>query len=466
MKEQDKFLNDTESLCPHCLSRVPAAKVLRGENVYMIKNCPVHGSFETVLWKGTPDYITWNRPKIPSQPKTCFTEISKGCPFDCGLCPDHRQHSCTVLLEVTQRCNLGCSFCFADAGINSSADPGMQTIESWFKTILATGGPYNIQISGGEPTLRDDLPEIISLGRSLGFQFIQLNTNGLRLAEDPNFVQKLKDSGLSSVFLQFDGTDDDIYLALRGRALLEKKLAAIQQCTEKNIGVVLVPTLVPGVNVNNIGSIIKLAVSYLPHVRGVHFQPVSYFGRYPEQPKDDSRITIPEVIQEIERQSNGQIKAESFKPPGCENSLCSFHGNFVRLPDGTLQPWTKREGCCSKPEKAAEGAAKARNFVAKYWSAPLILKPNTSYNESNYSIFDTFLEQVRTSSFSISGMAFQDAWNLDLERLRDCCIHVVSQEGKLIPFCAYNLTDSKGRPLYRQRRSQYGNDSPAKLDRP
>lgn len=454
MSEQGLLLSNTESVCPHCLRRLPAQKLMQGDKVYLVKDCPEHGTVKTLLWQGAPAYQSWARPKIPSQPKACFTEVSQGCPFDCGLCPDHRQHSCTVLLEITQRCNLGCSYCFANAGTSPAADPDLATIKGWFEHILLAGGPFNIQLSGGEPTLRDDLPEIISLGKSLGFNFMQLNTNGLRLAEDLSFVQRCQEAGLASVFLQFDGTTDDIYQTLRGRSLCKQKLAAIEHCRQCNLGVVLVPTLVPGVNNQQIGAIIDLALSHLPTVRGVHFQPVSYFGRYPEPPADYDRLTIPEVIREIEQQSGGKIKTESFKPPGCENALCSFHGNFLLLPDGELRPWTKHEGCCGTVERAEEGAAKARSFVAKYWSAPQVKTVSLGTSGGNFALWDAFIERAKTHAFSISGMAFQDAWNLDLERLRDCCIHVLSPENKLIPFCAYNLTDSQGQALYRQVRQR------------
>ena len=115
MRGEGTSLDRTESLCPRCLKRIPAEKVMRGDKIYLVKSCPEHGSFEAILWRGQPDYLSWIRPKVPSQPKICFTQVEKGCPFDCGLCPGHRQHSCTVLLEVTQRCNLTCPLCFADA---------------------------------------------------------------------------------------------------------------------------------------------------------------------------------------------------------------------------------------------------------------------------------------------------------------------------------------------------------------
>lgn len=445
------ILATTQSVCPVCLARIPACRVAHGNDVYLEKTCPQHGFFQTILWRGQPDFTGWMRPKIPTSPQNPFTSTEAGCPFDCGLCPDHRQHTCTALLEVTQRCNLRCPVCFAAAGETCPPDPELAVIAGWFRRILQSGGPCNIQLSGGEPSLRDDLPEIVALGRSLGFSFIQLNTNGLRLATDPAYFEALVVAGLSSVFLQFDGVDDAIYQQLRGANLLTLKKAAIEACAQLGVGVVLVPTLVPGVNTDHIGQIIHFARQHSPTVRGVHFQPISYFGRYPQPPTNAHRLTIPEIIQAIEAQTGGAVKQTHFKPPGCENALCSFHGNFVVMPDDRLAAWTQHrpQACCAPPEDAAKGAAQARHFVSKYWagidSIPLV--------EANHGPslggWDELLARAQTHAFSISGMAFQDGWNLDLERLRDCCIHTVSPDGRIIPFCAYNLTSQTGQSLYR-----------------
>jgi uncharacterized radical SAM superfamily Fe-S cluster-containing enzyme len=331
----------------------------------------------------------------------------------------------------------------------------METIRSSFERLLLIGGPYNVQLSGGEPTLRDDLPEIIRLGRSLGFDFIQVNTNGLRLAKDPGYAKELKDAGAASIFLQFDGLEDAVYERLRGRALLQQKLRAVEHCADHGLAVVLVPTLTPGINDRQIGDIINYGLRNAPAVRGVHFQPVSYFGRYPTAPKDEMRITIPEILRAIEGQTQGRIKVDHFKPPGCEHSWCSFHGNFVLLEDGRLQAWTQHTpgASCCKPQSAEAHAVKARQFVKRFWATP---KAVTAVSAAKLVLpslggWDMFLERARTHSFCISGMAFQDAWNLDLERLKDCCIHVVHPDGRIIPFCAYNLTDSRGRALYRPK---------------
>lgn len=446
------ILGTTESVCPVCLRRIRAARVAEDDKVYLTKTCPDHGRFKTLIWRGQPSYQAWSVFKHPSRPPVCATATQRGCPFDCGLCPAHRQHSCCVLLEVTQRCNLHCPVCFAAAG-GTEADPGLDVIEDWYRTLLANGGPYNIQLSGGEPTLRDDLPEIIALGRALGYEFFQLNTNGLRLARDPAYVKRLRQAGLNCVFLQFDGLEDIVYERLRGKALFAEKLAALRHCVAEQIGVVLVPTLVPGINTQEIGKIIQFALEAMPGVRGVHFQPISYFGRYPHEPRDDERITIPEIIREIEGQTGGKIKVADFHPPMAENAHCSFHGNFVLLDSGELMAWAEEGGgCCGKPRTAAEGAAKARAFVAKHWSAP---QDGAAASEEGYgsdlnlASLDAFIGRVQKYSLSISGMAFQDAWNLELDRLRECFIHVVSPDKRIIPFCAYNLTDISGRPLHR-----------------
>lgn len=443
------ILSETESLCPECFKKIPAMRVAHGDEIFLEKRCPDHGAFKTVIWRGTPDFSQWSRPKIPSAPKASLTPVDKGCPFDCGLCPDHGQHTCTALLEITQRCNMKCPVCFAAANDTApEQDPDMETVRFWYRQVKKASGSCNIQLSGGEPTMREDLPEIIALGREMGFEFIQLNTNGLRLSEEKGLARRLKKAGLSSIFLQFDGTDDAIYKKTRGRSLYKEKQRAIDHCRDAGIGVVLVPTLVPGVNDAEIGRIIDFGLRHAPAIRGVHFQPVSYFGRYPTPPADRDRITIPEVIQNIETQTKGRIRADHFRPPGCEHSLCSFHGNFMIMPDETLKPLTHetKKSCCA-PVIAQEGARQAISSVARQWAFPI--HPDGDATKRPQDDFDIFLNRAKTHIFAISGMAFQDAWNLDIERLKGCCIHTVSPDGRLIPFCAYNVTTSQGRSLYR-----------------
>ena len=438
----NRIISQTQSLCPVCLKRIDAVIIKKGKNCVMKKTCPVHGTFETTVWKGGIPMEGWKLTKERAKIKNPLTEIRKGCPYDCGLCAEHRQHTCTALIEVTQRCNLNCHFCFADSKSGFDADPSIDQINSLYDSVLKSSGVCNIQLSGGEPTLRDDLPQIIRNGKEKGFGFIQVNTNGIRLAEDERFVEELKTARLDSLFLQFDGTDDSIYRKLRGRDLLALKIKAIENCKKYGVGVVLVPTLVPDVNVSNIGEIIDFALNNIEAVRGVHFQPVSYFGRIPHPPEDKDRITLPELMEEIEKQTDGRIKASSLKPPQCENSFCSFHGRFLYQGSGKLLKLTGDS--CGCVQKAEEGAVKAKVYVSNNWSSR---GPESRRDKTD--AWDRILDRIKNYSFNISAMAFQDVWNVDLNRVMDCCIHVVSPEGKLIPFCMYNITNTEGKSLYR-----------------
>ncbi len=347
--EGGTILGVTESVCPVCLQRIAAERVAEDDAVFLRKSCPEHGEYRAVIWRGLSTYKAWGGDsRTPARPAVCGAAIDKGCPFDCGLCPDHRQHTCCVVLDVTERCNLACPVCFASAGAAPKPDPNLDEIEAWCSALMASGGPFNIHLSGGEPTVRHDLPEIIRRIRALGFSYIQLNTNGLRLAAEKEYAGELKEAGLTCVFLQFDGITDEVFEKIRGRRLLETKLAAIQNCGEQELGVVLVPTLIPGVNTDQIGGMLRTAIALAPAVRAVHFQPISYFGRYPAAPREADRITIPEVIQLIEEQTEGQFTAANFYPASGENPYCSFHGKFWLYPDGRVVPTARPAvvSCC------------------------------------------------------------------------------------------------------------------------
>jgi 7,8-dihydro-6-hydroxymethylpterin dimethyltransferase len=432
-------LQETQSVCPECLRRTPARKVTQGSDIYLEKTCPEHGSFRTIVWRGSPGFESWLQQSAPPKP----SPLPHDCPGGCAACAAHGQQPCCVLLEVTQSCDLACTFCFASAGGSTELDPSLKTIKGWYARLLEAGGPFNVQLSGGEPCLRDDLPEIVAMGQSMGFPFIQVNTNGLRIARDSAYLERLAAAGLSTVYLQFDATDDTVYERLRGARLFDLKRQAIEQCIKLKIGIVLVATIVPRINTHELGSIIKFALQYSPALRGVHFQPVSYFGRYGRTPENAGRITLPEVMQAIAAQTGGLVNVSALRPAASEHTLCSFHGNYVNMPDGRLQPLGNNgpSDCCTP-----SSAAKARNFVARAWSYP---RPAQATAGLSLGGWDDFLERALTHLFTISGMAFQDAWTLDLERLHRCHIFVMSPKGNLVPFCIYNLTSSSGQSLYR-----------------
>ncbi|SHJ25708.1 radical SAM (seleno)protein TrsS [Parasporobacterium paucivorans] len=437
------LIGETQSVCPVCLARIKAQKIRYGEDVYLSKTCSEHGDFSTLIWKGLPSYHSWSPVRNPVSDIHSITERKNGCPYDCGICPDHRQHGCCVLLEVTRNCNLHCPICFASSGESADRDPTLEEIEQWYMLLKEAGGSFNIQISGGEPSLRDDIPEIIEMGKRLGFPFFQLNTNGIRLAADTDYVGKLKNAGLDCVYLQFDSLRDDVLERIRGKRLNDLKKKAIENCAAYGLGVVLVPTLVKGLNTEEVGEILRFAIEKMPHVRGVHFQPVSYFGRYPDD--STARYTLPELLRDIEAQTEGKMKVGDFKPGTAENPYCSFNGSFLLNPDETLSVLRKAEGSCCSTENKSE---KSRKYVSSKWKGAADHTEVVSRNQIPETL-DEFIKRTKQYTFVVSAMAFQDAWNLDLERLKECYIHVVSPDRRIIPFCAYNLTGTDGVSLYR-----------------
>lgn len=435
------IIRRTHSVCPLCLKRLPADVTLKDDQYFLEKKCPEHGNFATVIWRGQPELLDWM-----GNPQEMGTDENPNCPQGCGICADHRQGTCCVLLEVTGRCNLNCRHCFAESSASSSSsDPSLSQVKTWIDDITKSGRAF-MQLSGGEPTVRDDLPQIVAHAKSAGCEYVQLNSNGLRLAEDEKCVADLAEAGLSFVFMQFDGTSDEIYLNLRGRKLLEAKMKAIENCGRHNIGVTLVPTLVPGVNSDDIGGIIKLALANSPYVRGVHFQPVSYFGRYPEIPDDRARITLPETLRAIYGQTEGLVPPGSITSSHCDHPRCGFHSAYINL-GGRLKPLTKpAENCCCSITPAETN----RHYVGRRWKMPeqpkglnIPMAPRKQIDENDLTSLDGFINAVEEFSFTISAMAFQDAYTLDIERLRQCSLHVYAN-GALVPFCAHYLTAQTG----------------------
>ena len=422
-QHEGMVIGKTRSICPICGNQVNAKRILRDGEIYLEKTCPNHGDFSTVIWRGPHDFRSWYGNIQPIR-----EDENLGCPSNCGLCGEHLQKTCCVLYEITRRCNLNCSFCFANGGIDE--DIPITKIKKDLEEIIKPGQTF-LQLSGGEPTMRNDLPEIIAYAKELGCTYIQLNSNGIRIGEDEAFIKECARAGLSFLFMQFDGTNDEINVCLRGKPLLQYKEKAIKNCAKHNIGVILVPTLVPGVNTLDIGNIIAFAIKRVPMVRGVHFQPVSFLGRYPKAPKNEDRYTLGELLSAISKQTNGSISFDNILPSHCDHPLCGFHAGFIAMEEGNLVPLTypKNKGCCGKTT-----AAQNREYIGHRWS-----KPSDDDIDCDSDDFDVFIRQARNRAFTITAMAFQDAYNLDIERLRQCSLHVF-EDGKFIPFCARYLT--------------------------
>lgn len=439
-------IGNTHSLCPVCFTPLKAERVMRGDDLFLEKNCPAHGPTSAIIWRGTsPSYEDWDQGETGAGPGVFQRESVRGCPMDCGLCPEHAAPTCTVLMEVTERCNLGCPICFARSTDNRQPDTDMATIKSMLGAVIRAGGPYPLQISGGEPTVRDDLPEIVALAKSYGFPHVQINTNGLRIGSNPDFLSDLKEAGTDLIYLQLDGVSDEVYRTIRGRELADRKISALDNCSRLQIGVQLVPTLIRGTNDHELGAIIDLAKDYMPTVKGVHFQPMSYFGRYHSAPSNDVRMTTPDVLHGLEEQTGGEVAVAHFIPRRKHDSHCGFSAYYVLGKDGRLKATTR-----FSPKKkqlvplSMSPAEHVRDFITKksrFIEEPPPCECTQAATTTN------LLSRANTHGLSVTGMPFMDAWTLDLERLRNCCVHVIRNDGRMIPFCSNYLTNTCGQRL-------------------
>jgi 7,8-dihydro-6-hydroxymethylpterin dimethyltransferase len=442
-------LRKTDSLCPVCLRRIPARVVSEDGKVFLEKTCPHHGFFRVIVWRDTAEsYLQWAdyggawKGIVKDQ---VITAVEASCPFDCGICPLHEQGTATAAIMTTNRCNLSCPICFTHEGDTPLYEPDQADIEKMLRAVYDRCGNIPIEFCGGEPTVRADLPDLVHLATNIGFNHIQVNTNGIQIARETGYLSRLKSAGATTIYLQFDGVGDQVYRQTRGKDLYTEKCRALQVCLEVKIGVILVPTIVPGVNFHQIGQIINFAKEWVPTVKGVYFQPISYFGKYPSTPGDQDRVTIPDMLEAIEDQTQGEILRENFIPPACEHPFCSFSGFAIVCENGKLAPTTHL-----RPRRMDEaGVEHARQFTKKTWRYQDMMSETTQQASPNQmSTYEVLSQQIRQKSLFISGMLFQDVWNLDLERLKRCCIHIVTQDKHMIPLCAKYLTSSSGKRLY------------------
>ena len=457
-----KKLSEVQSICTVCNRPVRAWYTDRDGKVFLEKECVEHGSFKALISNNTNDYLKWiESPVVNIPPQKAMKEGSVDqCPLNCGVCDKHMQTACCVLIDITKRCNQHCPYCFARANENDMAakEPSLEELDHKFRLLRELGEeerPFNIQLSGGEPTVRNDLPEIIKMARDKGFEYIQINTNGRRLAMEEGYAHILKEAGATVIFMQFDGTNDDIYMITRGEPLLEIKQRAIKNCEKAGLAVTLVPTVIDGVNLDNIGEMMDFMIENVNVVKGIHFQPVSFFGRHPEEDNStgdfEGRVTMFDVLHKLEEQ-RPQFKYSDYCPISTGHTLCCFYSTYIKEPDGsvrcTLTPAKKAAGvaCCDVSSMSHRDkmdiVKKDRDYVLEKWEVATPEEVKNAENKYTSSMdimsMDEFLTYYRRNTFTVTGMAFQDATNLDAERVKRCRVQVLSEDDRLIPFCAYN----------------------------
>lgn len=444
-----KIVMETESLCPECLKVIKAEYIEENGKIYLRKKCTEHGEYKVLAWSDAEGYVKWMKQSVHAVKNSDKAPISKGCPFDCGFCRQHEGKTCTAVLEVTYRCNMNCEICFADTEKNSY-EPDLDKIRRMYEVAYKHGGDCSIQISGGEPTVREDISEIIRMGKDMGFSHIQVNTNGIRLANEPDYAFMLKEAGADLIYLQFDSLRDEVYKVIRGREMLDIKLKAIENCSKAGLGVMLVPVMVNGVNNQEIGNLIRFAKSKMPYVKGVHFQPVSYFGRYPERDGKTAwgHMNLADVVRELVIQTDGEISEEALVPRKKYDAHCAFSGAFYLDEDGVLRAMTDSR---QNEDVSADTdfSVKTNTFTNRFWRLSQDKSDGTDEKKATGKDMLRFMKRLRDYTLTVSGMGFQDVFNIDLKRLKGCCVQVISNDEKAIPLCAFHLTSVNGERLYK-----------------
>jgi len=456
------FYDSAVSVCGTCLRRVEGNILIKDGAVYMDKWCPQHGR-ERVLLADDADYYRLCREKFvkpPELPQRFNTERRWGCPYDCGLCPEHMQHSCLTLVEVTDHCNLRCPICYADSGPHRPGFRDLAVIEKMLDAIVANEGePDVVQISGGEPTLHPDFFAILDAAKARPIKHLMVNTNGLRIAKEVEFVERL--AGYMpgfELYLQFDSLRDEVHQQLRGAKLREIRLRALEALNKHGISTTLVVTVKKGLNDGELGEIIDFALKQ-PCVRGVTFQPIQNAGRAENYDPARDRLTLTEVRRRILEQST-LFRPEDLIPVPCHpDSLAMAYA--LKLEDKLL-PLTG----LVPPEVLIEGG---RNSIVLEKDEGLrdaifkLFATNHSPQSQACSLADLLccLPQVQAPEglgygnvFRVLIMAFIDAEGFDLRSVKKSCVHIAQPDGRIIPFDTFNLfyRDDRAQQLEKLRR--------------
>lgn len=465
----------TESICPECLRKIEAEMQQKEDKIMIRKKCKQHGSFLIPHWQSAKIFNYVEKFDF----FTHYIKDKRGsddCPFSCGLCSNHLSKTVIAVIDLTKRCDLNCSICFANfPECRAEYEPNKEEIFKMLEFLSNLNPkPPAVLFSGGEPLLREDLAEIIGYAHRLGFLTI-LATNGVRIAKDLGLVAKLKESGLNIVYLQFDSLKDEVYKKLRGRKLLEEKLKVIESCRRYDIEVILVPTLINGVNNNEIGDLIKFAAENSHIVRGVVFQPIAFTGRLSDGLLINDWVDHA-FAEEVEKQTSSEIKAEDLFPVSIMIPPIKVMGKFMKKPwplfscsphcgvvnwiyvskDGHLIPlnnflnFEKFFSAMLKLSESVESKGRIQILLSLFFAAMKSLNwPTVKKEIGIFNFFKTVLKvhisptynslgNIRRRIFLLGCMAFMDRYNFDLNRVKRCVIHYITPELKVIPFCAYN----------------------------
>ncbi|MEA1997392.1 MAG: radical SAM protein, partial [Gemmatimonadota bacterium] len=468
---------EIQSICPECSRVITAHMFAEDGRVYMEKTCPEHGYFKDLYWSDVELYLKAEKwefgdGKGLENPNTSL----ESCPASCGLCENHASHTALGNIDLTNRCNLNCPICFANANVTGKVyEPSKEDILKMldlYRAELPVSGRM-VQFSGGEPTLHPDFFDIIRESMEKGFSHIQVASNGIKFA-DQDFTDKAKEAGLHTIYLQFDGVDDEVYKKTRGRPLFEIKQKVIECVRKADMKIVYVPTIVGGINENQVGKILQFALDNIDVSSGISYQPVSLVGRISTEDRERMRFTLPDLARCIEEQTGILTKDDwyplSFVSPiskiisalrGAETVNISCHPHcslgsylFIEKSTGKPVPITKFvdvEGMFLELDKIA-AKTKASRFK-RFAQMNAFYRLQKFFNKKKAPEGMTFTRFLQTldgffdkdagrgekdgtytnKTLLVAGMHFMDGYNYELERVRRCVIHYATPAGKIIP---------------------------------
>ncbi|TDQ21911.1 radical SAM protein [Tenacibaculum caenipelagi] len=448
------YYDFTLSLCPECLKRVDAKIVFEDEKVYMLKRCREHGNSKVLIADDIEYYKNIRNYNKPSEmPYTFNTKTDYGCPYDCGLCPDHEQHSCLTVVEVTDRCNLTCPTCYAGSSPTYGRHRTLEEVKAMLDAVVKNEKePDVVQISGGEPTIHPQFWEILDYAKSLPIRHLMLNTNGIKIAKDIVFAERLKTYTPDfEVYLQFDSFEDSLLRELRGADLNSIRRQALDNLNKLNLSTTLVVTLQKGLNDHEIGKIIDYALQQ-KCVRGVTFQPTQIAGRLENFNPETDRMTLTEVRRKIMEQTD-VFNADDLIPVPC-NPDALVMGYALKLGEEVF-PLTRyinpndlldnsKNTIIYEQDEALHGkmielfsTGNSVEVAEENLKSIMCCLPNIDAPELGYD-----------NLFRVIIMQFIDAYNFDVRAVKKSCVHIVNKDDKIIPFETMNL-------FYRDDKKEY-----------